>query len=153
VKIATKTPEHHKATTIFSNKLPSANSNMQIITDRNRQSTSTVFKYAVIFPLSQHLWCLPPLSTIFQLYRGGQLYWWRNPEKTTDLSHVTDQTLSHNFVLKTPRLSEIRTHKVTGDIDCIGSYKSNYHMITTMTAPVSIVNFEYKFDSEQKILK
>ena len=51
------------------------------------------------------------------------------------------QTLSHNVVSSTPRLYGIRTRNVGEDryTDCIGSYKSNYHAITTTTACISNV--------------
>ena len=63
-----------------------------------------------------------PLSTIFRLSRGEN----HQPTASNWLS------LSHNVVSSTHRLSGIPTHNVRGD--CIGSYQSNYHTITTMTA-------------------
>jgi len=40
------------------------------------------------------LWFLTPLSIIFQLFRGGQFYWWSKteyPEKTINMPQNTDK--------------------------------------------------------------
>ena len=37
------------------------------------------------------------------------------PEKSIDLSQVTDKSLLHNVVWSTPRRSEIRTYNFIGD--------------------------------------
>lgn len=45
------------------------------------------------------LWCLTALSKMLHLYRGSQGFCWRKPEepeKPTDLSHVTDEHF-HNI--------------------------------------------------------
>jgi hypothetical protein len=58
------------------------------------------------------LWCLTPILTILQLYRGNRFYWCRKPEypeKVTKLSLVTDKIYHIMLYREYPAMSEVLT--------------------------------------------
>ena len=65
------------------------------------------------------VWCLTPLSTIFQLYHEGQFYCWRTPEypeKTSDLLQVTENfyhIMLYGIILS---MNRVRTRNIRGDM-------------------------------------
>ena len=81
--------------------------------------------WSIVCPLEAIFRCWTPLSKIFQLL----LLWWKleYPEKSTDLSQVTDQLYHIMFYRVHLSMNGVQTHNLSGDRQ--RQVVVNYHLL------------------------
>ena len=108
---------------------------MLIYTNKNLERSNRIYLHEQV-QCSSRVIVFNTISTIFQLHHGSQFYWWRNRRKPSTWSKsLTNYITKYCIKYTLPWAGFKHTTLVVIGTDGIGSGKSNYHMITTMTAP------------------
>jgi len=120
--------------------------------NHQRRVLAWVYSYLFLCLAGEVVWYFTSPSTIFQLYRGGQFYWWREPEYpeiTTNLSQITDN-LYHVMLYQTHlalsvmlyrahlAMSGIQTHNINGDFISVDNNVVHVKLMTLVRIPIRL---------------